>query len=140
MWIKYVDIPLTRDDGGQRRLSRSSCHRVDSVPQCPQLFGNVYLDTLSNAVVSATSIDDLFIANQHHGKHREAAHLQINDVVGFSARNLFASSTLTQGRPSGQLFSDSPTSIRSSAARHGQLEIANAHGAIRAHGLMLFPF
>jgi len=56
--------------------------------------------------VSATFIDDPFIANQHHGKHREAAHLQKNDVVGFSARNLFASSTLTQGRPSGQLFSD----------------------------------
>ena len=136
MWIKYVDIPLTRDDGGQRRLSRSSCHRVDSVPQCPQLFGNVYLDTLSNAVVSATSIDDLFIANQHHGKHREAAHLQNNDAVGFSARNPFLR---RQHLPRRDLRdSSSPTSIRSSAARHGQLEIANAHGAIRAHGLMLF--
>ena len=101
-----MDIPLTPDDGGQRRLSRSSCHRVHSVRECPQLFGNAYLDTLSNAVVSATSIDDLFISNQHHGKHREAAHLKTNDVVGFSARNLFASSTLTQGRPSGQLFSE----------------------------------
>ena len=44
-----------------------------------------------------------------------------------------------QHSPRGDLRdSFSPTSIRSSAARHGQLEIANAHGAIRAHGLMLF--
>ena len=101
-----MHIPLSRDDGGQSRLSRSSCRRVYSVRQCPQLFGNAYLNAFSNVVVSATSIDDPFIANQHLGKHREAAHLQNNDVVGFSARNLFASSTLTQGRPSGQLFSD----------------------------------
>ena len=57
--IKYVHIPLSRDDGGQSRLSRSSCRRVDSVRQCPQLFGNAYLDTFSNVVGSATSIDDL---------------------------------------------------------------------------------
>ena len=101
-----MDIPLSRDDEAQSRLPRSSCRRVHSVRQCPQLFVNAYLDIFLNDVGSATSIDDPFIANQHLGKHREAAHLQNNDVVGFSARNPFASSTLTQGRPSGQLFSD----------------------------------
>ena len=89
--------------------------------------------------MSATSIDDLFIANQHHGKRREAAHLQKNDVVGFSARNPFASSTLTQGRPLGQLFSDIDPFLGRSArtARDRQRAWSNPGARIDAF-LMLF--